>query len=117
MLYYLKLYLRDLRNLIPLILSIGAQIFIWFYILLNIKPSVGRVFLHYNIVFGVDLLGQWWKIFYLPLGGLVIILINFIISFLLYKRDRFFSWLLSAWVLLVHIYLVIETYLLVRLNL
>jgi hypothetical protein len=117
MFYYLKLYLRDPRVLLPLLLSIIAQVFIWLYILLNVKPSVGRLFLHYNIVFGVDLLGQWWKILYLPLGGLLIILINFVISFLFYKRDKFFSWLLAFWVFLIHIYLVIETYLLVRLNL
>ena len=117
MFYYLKLYLRDLRNLIPLVLSLGIQIFIWIYILLNIKPSIGRVFLHYNIVFGVDLLGEWWKILYLPLGGLIILLVNSVISFFLYKKDKFFSWLLSSWILLVHIYLVIEVYLLIRLNL
>lgn len=117
MIYYLKLYLRDWRNLIPLILSLGIQIFCWAYILFNIKSSVGRLFLHYNIVFGVNLLGEWWKILYFPIGGLVVILINFITSFWLYKKDRFASWLLSFWALMINIFLLVEIYLLIRLNL
>ncbi len=116
MIYYLKLYFRDWRNLVPLILTIGIQIFCWMYILLNIKPSAGRLFLHYNIVFGVDLLGEWWKIFYLPLGGIIILLINLIASCLLYKKERFLSRLLSIWIFIIHIYLSVEVYLLVRLN-
>jgi len=117
MIYYLKLYLRDWRNLIPLILSLSIQIFCWVYILFNIKPSVGRLFLHYNIVFGVNLLGEWWKILYFPIGGLVVILVNFVASFLLYKKDRFVSWLLSFWALMINIFLLVEIYLLIRLNL
>lgn len=74
------------------------------------------VFLHYNIVFGVDLVGSWWKIYYLPLAGLLVFLLNYTLSFVFYKTDKFLSRLLNFWSLLFHLFLLAVVILLVRLN-
>jgi len=116
MFYSLKLYLRDWWITSPLIVVFLLQIFIWFHIIINIKPALGQIFLHYNIIFGVDLVGSWWKIFYLPLVGLLILVANCIVSFLFFKADKFLSRLLVWWILFVHCFLLIAIILLVGLN-
>ena len=117
MFYSLKLYLRNYRNTALVSLVVLSQIFMWVYLAINIKPGIERVFLHYNIIFGVDLLGAWWKIFFLPASGLLVALINFSLSFFLYKKDKFLSMLLGFWTLFFHAFLIAIVMLLVRLNL
>ncbi len=100
----------------PLVGVILIQIFLWWYLISNIHSDAGQIFLHYNIIFGVDLVGDWWKIYLLPLAGVVVILLNYFFSGLLYSVDKFLARLLSGWVLFFHLFLMIGTILLVRLN-
>ena len=117
MFYSFKLYLRNWKHFIPLALVLAIQLFIWVYLAINIKPGIERVFLHYNIIFGVDLLGSWWKIYLFPLAGILVAFINYGLSFFLYKIDKFLSALLSFWALFFHFFLLAVIILLVRLNL
>lgn len=53
--------------LLPTLVSLGLLLFF-------IRPSETPIVLHYNVYFGVDLLGIWWQVYVLPfLGGLFFI--------------------------------------------
>ncbi|MDO8499627.1 MAG: hypothetical protein Q7S66_03130 [bacterium] len=117
MFYSPKLYLRDRWIFASLLLAVVSQGFSWWYIFYNIKPSPEQFFLHYNIIFGVDLAGEWWKLLYLPIAGLVVIIVNFSLSFYFYERERLLARLLSLAAALFHIFLVVATVLIVGLNL
>ena len=56
---------------------------------MNNNVSQDLVILHYNIDFGVDLIGNVSKIFTIPFIGLLIIFINFILLFNLSKHKHF----------------------------
>jgi len=116
MLYSPKLFVRDSWVLFPLSVSIFLQVWGWWYTATHIHASAGQIFLHYTSLFGVDLVGGWWKIFYLPAGGLLIILVNFVVSFLFYRMDKFLSRFLSIFTLFVEIFLTIAIWLIVGLN-
>jgi hypothetical protein len=116
MFYSPKLYFRDLWNLVPLIGSILIQIFLWWHLISNIQSDAGQIFLHYNIIFGVDLVGAWWKIYLIPLLGMAVILLNYFFSWMYYSVDKFLARLMSVWVLFFHIFLTVGIVLLVRLN-
>lgn len=116
MFYSPKLYFRDFWVSMPLSGAILTQIFLWWYLIVNIGSEAGQIFLHYNIIFGVDLVGGWWKIYYLPLAGILVILLNYFFSLMLYLIDKFFARLMSFWVLFFHLFLAIGIILLVRLN-
>jgi len=45
--------------------------------------------LHYNIDFGIDLVGEPWRIFLYPLFGLGILLLNWISAAALHRRQYF----------------------------
>ena len=116
MFYSPKLYFRDLWTLTPLVGAILAQLFLWGYLIANIRPDAGQIFLHYNIIFGVDLVGDWWKIYFIPLAGILVIALNYFFSWMFYSVDKFLARLTSGWVLFFHLFLMIGAILLVRLN-
>jgi len=111
-----KLYFKDRWIIIPLVLAIISEIFIWWYTAANIHPSPEQTVLHYNIVVGVDLLGDWWKIFYLTGSGLLVLLVNYVLGFFFYNYDKILSRTLSVLTALFHIMFVISLILIVRLN-
>jgi len=116
MFYSPRLYFRDLWISLPLIGVFFAQIYIWWDLIANINPDAGQIFLHYNIVFGVDLVGDWWRIYLLPGIGLLVLVVNYILSFYFYRSDKFMARLLSLWVLLFHALLLAGTVFLVKMN-
>jgi len=114
--YPLKLYLKKKQNIILLGSALLLNIASWVWLLVNIRPSVGQVFLHYNILFGVDLVGSWYAVLSLPTAGLSIIILNAILGWFLYKQDAFAAYLLNAVAVLVNIFLLVAAALLVFLN-
>lgn len=116
MLYSPRLYFKDLWISIPLAASLLVQVFIWLDLLLNVRRSEEQVFLHYNMVIGVDKVGEWWRIFYLPLAGLLVLLCNMIVSLVLYRTERFLAKVLSFFVIFFHLFLLIAVIFLVGLN-
>ena len=48
--------------------------------------------LHYNVYFGVDLVGPWYKIFYIPVLGLILFVANTMFEILLYQREHVLSY-------------------------
>lgn len=116
MFYSPKLYFRDPWTAWPLVGTILIQAFLWWSLIFYIRPDAGQVFLHYNIVLGVDLVGDRWQIFYLPATGVLVLLINYLFSSGAYLFDKFLARFLSFWVLFFHIFLLVGVWLLVRLN-
>jgi hypothetical protein len=114
--YSFKLYFRDLWVSLPLAGSILLQLFLWRSLIFNIRQDAGQIFLHYNIIFGVDLVGNWWQIYYLPATGILVILLNYFFSAAAYKFDRFLARFLSFWVFFFHVFLTVGVSLLVGLN-
>jgi hypothetical protein len=116
MFYSPRLYFRDLWISLPLVGVFFIQIYIWYDLIANIHPDMGQIFLHYNIVFGVDLVGDWWRIFLLPGAGLLVLAVNYILSYSFYGSDKFMARLLGLWVLLFHALLLAGTIFLVSMN-
>jgi len=112
----LKLYFRNIFNILVLAISLIANIFCWLWLALQINSSTDILFLHYNILFGVDYIDSWWKMYFLPLAGLLIILFNTFLGWWLWDRDRLMSIILHSVTLLCQLFLVIACILLVFLN-
>ncbi|MFA6228345.1 MAG: hypothetical protein WC668_04150 [Patescibacteria group bacterium] len=53
------------------------------------------VVLQYNIYFGISSFGPWQYLLLLPLAGWLICLVNFLLAFKVYLRDRNLSYFLS----------------------
>lgn len=114
--YSPKLYLRDWWIAAPLGAIAAIQGLMWWYVFSHIHPAAEQIFLHYNVIFGVDLVGDWWRIFYLPAGGAIIFLANYPLSFLFYRGDRFLARLLAVATAAGEAFLLLAVVLIVGLN-
>ena len=114
--YPVRLYLKHPPHAIMLTLSVVLNIVSLIWLLVRIHPQEQNVFLHYNILFGVDELGVWWQVFYVPLTAAVILMTNTVLSWFLYQKDKLISYVLLGMTCLCEIFLFIVTALLVFLN-
>ena len=64
-------------------------------LLFFIRPRETPIVLHYNVYFGVDVLGAWWQTYLLPLLSLLFYIIHTLLALHFYSRsDRIASYLL-----------------------
>ena len=84
-----------------LILNLGLFLFFYFFI----KRSDIPIVLHYNVNWGVDYFGEVKNIFILPLVGLVIFLLNGILSLKLWLKAKSMAYFLAAISLISEIFL------------
>lgn len=76
-----------------------------------IVSGVGQnaiVFLHYNVDFGVNLIGGVKQIYTLPLLGLSVLAFNFILLVHFLRFNKFIAHLLMSSVVLVHVIIIIS---------
>ena len=97
--FYVRIYL---------IIIFGLILLNWLFVyIININVSQDLVVLHYNVDFGVNLIGNVKQIYVIPLTGLVIFIINFILLAFVNKQDKFFAHLLLGAAMLVNLFLLI----------
>jgi hypothetical protein len=96
--------------------ALATNIVTWAWIAWNIRPVEDHIFLHYNILFGVDLIGAWYKIYNFPALGLFILLINAGIGWIFFRNDKFVSVIFSTIALICQIIILIAALLIVFLN-
>jgi hypothetical protein len=97
---------------VSLVLNLGSLI----WLLWQIGPREELIFLHYNILFGVDLIGPWFRILFIPIFGFGIIVINTLLGWILFNKDKFAAQLLHAVSLVCQVLLFIGSTILVFLN-
>ena len=98
-----------------LVFSLLINIFFWLALWYLTLSAEGSIPLHYNIYFGVDLLGSKNEIFKLPLIALLIFLINLALSLFFYKKEKIFSYFLVLAGFLIQIFLLTAGLLIVNL--
>ncbi|MBH41538.1 MAG: hypothetical protein CL685_02390 [Candidatus Magasanikbacteria bacterium] len=115
-LYPFKLYVRlkPIKTLFGLSLLCNFGIILW--LSWYVRPQEVPIFLHHNVLFGVDLTGPWYAVFYLPLIGIIILIVNLLLGMFLYKKDKLTSQVLALVTFFCHIFLVMSAVLLVFLN-
>lgn len=98
-----------------LLFNILINIFIWVN-LLKVQKVDGLIPLHYNIYLGIDYMGEWYKIFMIPIFGLVVLLFNLFLSSLIYFNDKFITYILLSVSLLVQVILFLASFAVVWIN-
>ena len=72
--------------------------------------------LHYNIHFGVDTIGEWWRVFTAPVVGLLIAVINGAAAKYLWQREKMLSYLAVSSTLFLEFLLSVAMVFIVLLN-
>ena len=111
-----RLYIRDPWIAIPGILIVLNQIAIWWFVVAHIRPTQDQFFLHYNSLFGVDLVGEWWKLYSIPIVATGLCIFNSILAFFLHNSERLLSRFLLVFSIFFSIALSLAMYFIVGLN-
>ncbi|MBU0597856.1 hypothetical protein KKF61_02565 [Patescibacteria group bacterium] len=83
---------------------------------MKVKPQEDPIFLHYNIYFGVDLIGNWYLIFLMPAIGLACFFINLVFSYIIYKRSKIISYVILGITGYIELIIAIASLLIIRQN-
>ena len=108
--------LNDRTSQVLLVIGILLNIASWIYIFINIKPQTDPIFLHYNIYFGVDLIGDWYRIYRIPLVGVAVYFINLYFSSILYRRERTISYFVIGITIFLQAIVLVSSYLITQQN-
>ena len=87
----LKSHIKDKFVLIGLIISSFFFFLTTWFIFGVIDWKIERLVLHYNIIFGVDRLGEVKDLLYFFFGALGVLIFNYFFSLFLYAKDRIIS--------------------------
>jgi hypothetical protein len=114
--YFPKIYLRDRWIMGASLVSMALQLGMWVYVVQHITPFKERIFLHYSILSGIDLIDSWWKMYYFPLAGLLVLIGNTVFSALVYPSDKILSRLLVVGGVIIEFFLFIAVYFIIGIN-
>jgi hypothetical protein len=88
-----------------------AILWIW------IEPVDYPIILHYNVYFGVDMIGDYRQAYFLPLTGLVLFVINLFLAIYFYaKKERIASYILLMATLMIQLSLIVGSLSIILIN-
>ncbi|MCK5490373.1 MAG: hypothetical protein KAI67_00880 [Candidatus Pacebacteria bacterium] len=96
--------------------SLFVNLSLLVFLLYNKKEGSYPVILHYNFIFGDDYRGDYEKIYLIVSIGLIVIIINSILGYFLYLREKLASYLLIITAILVQVFLFVAGYFIVAIN-
>ncbi len=114
--YPIKLYLKYKVSWLLIGLALLLNVATWIWLAVSITPQENAIYLHYNILFGIDYIGEWWRVFGVPATGTAILLVNFLIGWFLFAKDKFVSLVVNSISLICQIFLLVMAGLLIFLN-
>ena len=89
----------------------------WTILLVFMNRVDAAVILHYNVYFGVDMLGSWKLVFIMPAVGLVLYLINaFLADYFYRNNERIASYILLLAALMVQLSLIVASAAVIMIN-
>ncbi len=116
-LFFSNLFWKDRLIVNLTALSLLLNMSLWIYFFQNKKESDYPIILHYNLIFGVDYLGNYEKIYFISFVGLILILFNSILGYILYNKEKLASYFLILAAFIVQVFLLVAGYLIVGINL
>lgn len=114
---------RSKLIIIPCLVGLIINLLIWGLIYFKFRPLVYNlpedqafVPLHYNIYLGIDSYGAWQTIFLLPFFGVLFLLINTLLAFIVFNKREILSYFLSFSAAVLQIFFFIASLLTILIN-
>jgi hypothetical protein len=79
-----------------IVLAILGNIGLWAALFFSVVPTDAPIILHYNIYFGIDSLGDWKNLFFMPALALALLFVNLTLSRFFYYKERMVSYLFAG---------------------
>lgn len=108
--------------LVCIILGFAINLVIWAFLIFKFRPIAlanpenAILPLHYNIYWGIDLFGAWYQAFIMPIIGLAIWLMNFVLAIYLYSKKIMASYFFVISAVVAQLFLLTSTLLVILIN-
>jgi hypothetical protein len=86
--FFTQDYFRNPLNIWLIIFNFVINSANWAILLIFVEPVDFSIILHYNVYFGVDVIGDWRKIFLLPALGIFLFFLNLSLAIYFYKQEE-----------------------------
>jgi len=77
-----------------IIVSVLVNAALWALLYFRIDITDEPIALHYNVYFGINLIGSWYQAYVQPIIGIIVIVANNFLAYVVYKRERVASYIL-----------------------
>lgn len=109
-LFFKRDYFQNHLVLWMLIFSFGANLADWILLAVFTHPVDSGIILHYNVYFGVDMIGDWKLAFIMPAVGLILLVVNILLGAYFYRnKERIASYVLLIAALMAQLSLLIAS--------
>jgi len=79
-----------------IVLALLANVSLWVALFRTVVPTDMPIILKYNIYFGVDAVGNWKSLFFMPTLAVVLLFLNLVLSRFFYYKERLVSYLFAG---------------------
>ncbi len=110
--HFLKNKIIFINSIIALIINFYNFLFLYF----RTPRDYEQISLHYNVFFGIDFLDSSIIILNIVLFSVFISVINFLLAYILYSRERLLSYFLVTISTIIAIFLLIHSILIIKIN-
>lgn len=108
---------RDKTVVFCLIFALIINVLLWAALVFNFQGSEEYIISYYNIYFGISALNNWLVLLLAPFLGLVVLILNFFLSFFFYLKYQILSYFLSISALILNFLVLIFGFLIIYINL
>lgn len=88
-------FLMDRMNLNSLLIGFLINIIHWGLLYIKIKPNQTNILLHYNVVYGSDVVAKSLYIYWIPLLALILFLINLTVAKIYFKKEKLVAYFIN----------------------
>ena len=78
----------------------------WAVLYKMVAPTELPVILHYNIYFGIDAVGNWKSVFFMPTLAVLLLVVNIVLSRFFYYKERLASYLFAGTALVLQLLMI-----------
>lgn len=112
----IKDFVSDRLNFLSLGLALLINIIHWLLLFFKISPAGDRILLHYNVIFGADLVDKSIYAYLIPSFAFGILIFNFALSYVIYKKEKLVSYFFNFSTVAVQLIFFIATLVLILIN-
>lgn len=110
------MFIQDRYLLALLALSLFLNLGLYVFLVLAVKIGSEPLVLHYSVYFGIDLIGEWYQIYFMPVVGTFIFIINIFLALFFYLKERLAGYLLAGSCFLAELFLAVSGFLVYLVN-
>jgi len=111
-----KSFVSDRINFGSLGIAALLNIIHWLILYSKIKPTQSNLLLHYNVIFGADMIGKSIYLYWIPLLALIVLIFNISLSVNFYKKEKLASYFINVASVPVQIVFLVATIVLILIN-